>query len=487
MASRKKKNRAAGIIIGPILVIAALSALWKNETRFDYHKAATKTLAAPSIAGMEDGRNHSYTGAMDPSLTLPGAYIASFTGYLVVDRSAEIYCWDRDEDDDGDVTWTRRWMSSVESNSRNSGIRQELSPGRILPPSYEVADLVVDSEKIEFVDSRVEVLPGPLPKTEAGRRLGVEGGYLMLRKGQSDNLGDERLSYRAIPVPPEATWFGRYGSGRGVADVSEQKSGMINSIIQNSGVLHHLVAGNREVALGTMKRHIERLKWIVRGIGTAVVIFGLLFLFSSILRFLYGIPILGRIAETGAFLLALALGFALSMTTIALGFIAGNPILLVPILLVILAGIVFLVRLSGRQRKRGEAVKQQLDSDHGHALERDELKQLEYREMAGMLVNREGGIGSEGVAALDRFAKKNNIAAADREILLQEAKESVPSGGSAEMHLRNLIRFAVADSRLTPHEIRSIREAATLAGYDREAFRRLMAEVSRMADQRKAS
>lgn len=203
MASRKKKSKAGGFIVGPILVIAALSALWKNETRFDYHKAAKKTEQAASLGSVETGNNFSYTGEMDGGLTLPGKYIETFTGYLIVHRYAEIYCWERDEDDDGDVTWRMTWMSSVESNSRNSGVNQKLQSGRILPPSYQVADLEVVSEMIEFVDPRIGVQPGPLPKTNEGKRLSVEGEFLMIRKGQSSNLGDERISYRAIPVPQQ--------------------------------------------------------------------------------------------------------------------------------------------------------------------------------------------------------------------------------------------------------------------------------------------
>ena len=183
MASSKKKSKAGGIIVGPIFVFLGLSALWKNETRFDYHKAAAKTTAGASLETMVPSANHSYTGRMNEELSLPGKYIKTFTGYWIVKRAAEIYAWDRDEDSDGDVTWSRRWMSSVESNSRNRDLRQELQSGRLLPQSYEVEDLEVSSDKIEFVDSWVDVAPGPLPKTEYGDELEIAGDFLMLRNG----------------------------------------------------------------------------------------------------------------------------------------------------------------------------------------------------------------------------------------------------------------------------------------------------------------
>ena len=148
MASSKSKNKAGGFVVGPILVVLSLGALWKNETRFDYHKAAKKTGHVAPLEQAVEGQNFSYSGEMDTSRTLSGKYIETFTGYLEIRRSAEIYCWDRDEDSDGDVTWRKTWMSSVESNSRNSGLRQELSSGRMLPPSYQVGDLEITAKQI---------------------------------------------------------------------------------------------------------------------------------------------------------------------------------------------------------------------------------------------------------------------------------------------------------------------------------------------------
>lgn len=487
MASRNNKNKAGGIVFGPLLVIASVAALWKNETRFDYHRAARNTEAAVALGRIDPGRNVSYTGEMNRDLTLPGTYIETFTGYLAVRRQAEIYCWHRDEDDDGHVTWSRRWMNRVESNSRNSGLRQELHSGRILPPSYRVGDLEVVSELIEFVDSREEIPPGPLPRTEAGARLALEGAYLILRKKRSDDLGDERLSYRGIPVPPVATWFGQFVNGRGIADTSEKRSGWIHTLVRDTGVLHHLVAGDRKVALRTMKRHIERLKWTVRGIGSAFVVLGLLTLFSSLLRFLYVIPVVGRIAESGAFLLALLVGLPLAATTIGIGFLAGNPWFLLPIVGLLALGGVFLARFSRRRRSTEARSKEQLDTEYGHALQPAEVKKLEYREMAGMLATGGRAMGEAETKTLDRFARKSGIESEERENLLAEVRGSPPTGESVESHLRKLIRLSVADAKLTPQEVRSIREAASLAGYDRSAFRQLMAEVSRMAEVQRGS
>ena len=122
MSNNKKKGNP--IVMGVMMLGGAIAALWQNEFRFDYHKAASETVFVERISSLEDNAIFSHTGDMDQSLTLKREYAQEFIGYLIVMRRAEIYAWDRDEDDDG-VTWSKEWMSNLESNSCNRGLRQE--------------------------------------------------------------------------------------------------------------------------------------------------------------------------------------------------------------------------------------------------------------------------------------------------------------------------------------------------------------------------
>jgi hypothetical protein len=196
---------------------------------------------------------------------------------------------------------------------------------------------------------------------------------------------------------------------------------------------------------------------------------------------LYAIPVIGRVAELGAFLLSLAIGLPLALITILLGYIAGHPILLAVVGAFLLAGIWAMVRASKRQKETGREIRKELETEYGRSLDSDEMKQLEYREMAGMLASSGNGIGETESKALDRFAKKSGWKKGGRENLLQEVRENPPPLELPETHLKNLIRIAVADHVLTTQEIRSIRDAANLAGYDSEKFRELMVSVSDMA------
>ena len=110
MAWSREEKKSGGLLFGPILICIAIAAMWKNEGRFDYHLAAKATDPITELAAAEEGQLVSYTEAMDLELLITGGYVDSFKGYLNVKRYAENYCWDRTEDDEGHVTWNKRWI-----------------------------------------------------------------------------------------------------------------------------------------------------------------------------------------------------------------------------------------------------------------------------------------------------------------------------------------------------------------------------------------
>ncbi len=481
---RKTKNRWAGFVIGPAMVFFALGAIWKNETRFDYHQAAKKTEEVSSPERMRSGENFSYTGDMDQGLVLEGEYVDVFTGYLMVHRSAEIYAWDKDTDSEDRVTWSRRWMSSVESNSRNRGISQQLSSSRFTPAEYQVGELTIDGAHIEFVDESTRIAANTLEITHPGLR--DRGGELYLSKGHADNIGDERVRYSGVPVPATATYFGKAVAGRGVADTSNMRTGWINAMIQDTGILHHIVAGERKTALATMKAHIGKLKWIVRGAASVAVILGFNILFGAMLGFLYSIPLIGGLARSGSFILSLALGLPLILITMLGGYLVANPLVLVGVLGLIGGGVLLLRR---RRNETQQAVQQQLEQQYGPQLETLDMKELEFIELA-KLVFSDGRFDPKEEKFLRKWSRKEGWDGARFTEMLAKAKEmsagGPPSRIASEEHLKNLIRIALADGHLSRSELDTIQHAAKRLGYDQGRIVRLTQQVEQLATQRAA-
>ena len=475
MARNKGKNGWSGVLLGPAIVFFALAALWKNETRFDFYKAASNAKEINSLSEANSGDLISATGKLDPNLAIQGEYVEGFVGYTLVRRHAQIYCWHEDKDDEG-TDWRLEWRSSVESNSRNHGIRQELSSSRLLPEEYQLDDLTIDSKRMEFVDSAKDISTSSLKLVAP--KLVNEGKYFFLRKYNGNNLGDERIRYDGIPVPEIASYFGKFENGKAVADTSNERTGWINKIIQDTGILHHLVAGERDTALASMKSYLSFIKWSIRGAGSTAVVIGFWILFGSIFSFLFHWPIIGRIAETGTFLLALVLGVPLAILTICASYLFAHPILLVLLVLGIGALVYFLRQ---RGQKTQQAVAKQVTSQFGAQLKNFSLKELEFIELAKM-ARVDGAVAQNELQFLYGWGKKHgwDQGRCD-ELMAQSGSASDQDAVSNEEHLKNLVRLALADGKLTRYEIQSIRTAAKKFGYDDKTVDQWMNQIRQMA------
>jgi len=469
-----KKNRWTGILIGPALTLFALAAIWKNENRFDFYRASAETKEIASFHDEVADEAISFTGPMDPSLTMAGEYVESFTGFLLVQRSAEIYAWDEDKDSEGGTNWSRKWMSQLESNSRNRSLDQKLSSRRILPSEYRVGELTVTVDEIELVDAYQSIAPGQLTVQRQG--LVPEGDYFYLRKQRSDNLGDERISYRGIPIPPIATYFGKLDAGRGVPDARHRRSGFVNELIRDSGVLHHVAAGDRKTALATIKGYLSRLKWSVRGIASAAVVVGVWLFFSTFVGWLYHLPVIGRVAEFGTFVAAMAIGLVLASVTMVTGYLIAHPLILVSIVCFIAIAVVW-IRARGSQSQ--SRLRNDLSAQFGHELSGAELKELEFIELAQLVISDGKAVVNE-VKVLKQFAHNQGWDQAKFADLLNQAKRSRQdhqNSVSNDQHLFLLIKIALADGNVSPQELRFIRKTASMLGYSNAKVRDLIHRV----------
>lgn len=472
--NKKKNNPFAAILLGPALGFVAVTALWHNEGRFDYYKAAKATMPIESLGSGEEDGTVSVTGVMDQELTLDGDYVDSFQGYLTVRRSAQIYAWDEDRDSDGDVSYHLEWSSQVESISRNDSVNQRLRSRTIAPDEYRVGDWLVEGDKLDFVDSRESIPPTDLTLSKQGNEveLSPEDGYFYLRKGQPRNLGDERLHYSGIPVSHTATYFGIIRGDRGVAHVAEVKEGFIAELIHDTGLLHHLAAGEREQALKAMKASLARLKWIVRVVGTLGTIVAYLILFSGLFSILLHIPFVNRIAEFGIMVASLILGLLTSFMTILTSYMINHPLVLVGILGVVI-GIV-LYSLNRRKQARASA-HEALVREFGHEPSSRELAERQFTGMARVAL-ADNQLDDKENKFLRIWAVKRGLSGDDVDRLLAFAKlETAEAKVGSEKDLTLLIQLALADQDLSPFELKKLYQAGQQLGYSR---RKVMAMVT---------
>ena len=104
--------------------------------------------------------------------------------------------------------------------------------------AYRVGELPIDARDIDFVDESEVIMPSTL--TLRRQDLQASGQYLHLHKHAANQLGDERVRYTGIKIPEQATYFGIFSSGKGIADTSQRRTGWISELIHDTGVLHHV-------------------------------------------------------------------------------------------------------------------------------------------------------------------------------------------------------------------------------------------------------
>ncbi len=477
MSRKKKQSPFAALLFGPALGFFAATALWHNEGRFDFYKAARATTPIEDL-GSEGGGTVSMTGWMDQGLTLEGDYVESFQGYLRVRRSAEIYSWDEDTDSDGNTTWSLGWHSYVENNSRNTGFQQQLGSRTIAPDEYMVGDWAVEGDRLDIIDSSEAISPNELILSAEGDELTLTpgDGYFFLRKGAAKNLGDERISYSGIPVPGTATYFGLLQAGRGVAHVAEVKTSWVQGMIGDTGLLHHLAGGEREVALAAMKAHLARIKWLVRILGTLGVIVGYLIFFSGFFGILLYIPVVGRIAELGIFLAGLVLGLLTSFLVIVSSYVLHHPLILVAML-----GAVVAIALysRGRRSQARAGAQEALARDFGHPPSERELAE---RQLAGMarVALADQQLDEKEKRFLHKWAGERGLSEGDVARLLASAEqETAEPGVSSETELHVLIRLALADDHVSAYELKKLFQAGKQLGYTPKQVRTMVSEASK--------
>ncbi|MEM7337523.1 MAG: hypothetical protein AAF467_02680 [Actinomycetota bacterium] len=477
----KRSSPIAGLVTGPVVLLLAIAALFLNETRFDYHQAAASANEVQSPREASAGETIAFSGPMDQSLTLDGDFAESFRGYLRVERETHIYAWTRDPTSESDTDWFLAWRPVLEANPRNEGLSQRLRSATIEPPTVAVGDLTVDTTALALPDGLETIDPAGL---RLPGDLDVQGDWLYLSKGRELGAGDERMIYRGVPVPASATWFGSYNGRTGVADTtSARDAGTVNELIEDSGVLHHLAAGDRDEALATIAADIGSLKKTVRWLGLLGTVLGIFGVLSGLVRLAELIPGLRSVAgpavllgQVVALVVSIALGVPIALAIIGAGFIAANPVVAALVFAVAVAAALVVTRRRPRSGSGGTARSDELDNaDRWAANELAAHQEASFLERAQMAMHT-GSLSADDRVRLLEMAAEHGWSERHTETLLTEAEQVSGNWGgriAAEQRLVTLVNAAGEDNELTDAEVRAIRRAAARAGLGDTALRDL--------------
>jgi hypothetical protein len=327
-----------GLLLGPVIVIAAVMLLWWNEGRavqaiVGLNAAATETIELQNTTPLpaNDGKLVHIVGpvaasaaAADPDLSL------NFPGQAAVARTAQMYQWrEKSESRTTDklgggqtttttYTYSQGWSDSpIDSSSfkHPEGHANPAMPFRsqfFAASDAKLGGFTLDPDTMRQLDLIQPVsADAPAGWTKSGNQI---------FKGDpaAPKTGDMRVSYLGLPA------------GSTVSVMAAQSNGGFAPFVTANGYAVHLAAmGNEPAALMIAnKRHAEStLTWVLRGAGTFAVVLGLALFLGPLSTFASLVPLLGGIVRGAAVFAAAVIGLPMSLAIIALAWIGHRPLI----------------------------------------------------------------------------------------------------------------------------------------------------------------
>jgi hypothetical protein len=208
--------------------------------------------------------------------------------------------------------------------------------------AFHLSDPVVDRLDQE---TEVPVDPAALPAAMKGKVAPNGAGYYMGGNPQSPQVGDARLTFKA--VKPAAVSL----VARQVGDTFEAYPAKAGDqiLLVKYGTL------SADAMFKAAQAENATLTWILRLVGFLIMFFGLLMVFRPVTVFADVIPIFGTLLGAGLGIFAGLGAAALSLMTIAVSWIFFRPLLGIALLVLAAGGIAALVVL-GLKRKEARGV-----------------------------------------------------------------------------------------------------------------------------------
>lgn len=340
-------NSFVGALVGICLFFGSFVLLWYNEGRVNLATIAersvpiTATTAQPAL----EGQLVAATGKLESSETLGDTFL--YPGdYLTLHRVVEMYAWEEErrssttKNQDGSSTTrtTYRYETRWTSNPENSDNFKHMSGHHNPPMSTKGAEWTVGQAALgayavtpaalSLPDVERLTLNSEIVRDEKGWQL--ESNFLLDRPNAltSPRVGDLRISYFAVPAHIDVTLFGQVQGHQLVPYVAKDAT------------LYRAFTENREQAIATMNTEYTIMLWLLRLAGFLMMWVGMYACFGPLNAILNLVPLVGTISGFILSLLLLPVALVLSITTILIGMIAHNPLLLIGVVVLAIGGVV---------------------------------------------------------------------------------------------------------------------------------------------------
>jgi hypothetical protein len=329
-----------GVVIGLLLVPAAIALLYWNEGRAveaisalnqGLHQVVEATPDA--VLPANDGKLMHLTGQISTATPArDAAFGVTGDGLLRLFRKVEMYQWKEDTN-----TTTQQSMGGSETTQTTYAYHRVWS------------ESAIDSGSFHHSSGHVNPVM-PMHSITFDTPAAMLGAY-HVDKGVLDQIADLE-PYATVNAPPQgyqaqgdSYYRGQDPANPAIGDLRvsfEAVTSQIFSVVaaQVAGALTPYHAANgyeialvkpgalSAVALFAEKKQEERaLTWILRGVGFAVMVIAFALMAGPVATLFAVIPFLEGIVEAGTFLVALTFAIPVTLATIAIAWAAHRPLI----------------------------------------------------------------------------------------------------------------------------------------------------------------
>ncbi len=350
---RKSSNN---VLVGLALIPLCLWWLWTNEGRPDLSTLAQQSVAVASntIDASKDGLFASISGTLISTEQLGDTPYMMPNNYIALIRTSEMYAWNETVDSSEAVdnvggrsttttnyTYDTGWTTSPQSSGSFKFAEGHENPSKSIESAYltvtsaHVGAYQIDPTTITLPEGQaVDVQPDT---NIADYGFVQDGNFLYNGSPSNPNVGDMRLSYKALPNAIAVTVFGKINSGT-IDPYTDRLDANF------SRTMYRVFLGSRDDAIALLQAEYVHEVWVNRMLGVVGLWIALGLLTDPIIKILDGIKIVGSavtaIMQTVNIVVALTVGG----TTIIISMVFHNLYLLIGVIAFILIGVLVYLR-----------------------------------------------------------------------------------------------------------------------------------------------
>jgi len=371
-------NSLKGMVVGLILFVVATGALFWNERRSVRTAEAiaetqTVTESIPDVSKVDTGLNgkviHASARADTKDQLTDDEFGVSGAVAIALNRKVEYYQYEekatkKSKDNLGGsetttttYTYDAKWVS------------KPIDSSQFEDPQYKGKNKVLATveEKKQYAKD-VSFGGYKLPPFLIAEIRGSEAAEVKLSSAQREALKTKAGVDAQVNVNGNVVYFGKNSSAPEIGDVRVTLTKVMPAEISliakvNGSTFEEYVAKNgntfSRVNMGTVSKEKmfqeaqdenDLITWIIRGVGALLVIIGLRAMLGLVPTLLKVVPFLSSVADVGITLVCFIGGLAWSFLIIAIAWLFYRPIIGVPLLIVSVAGIVWLRSLAKKKK-----------------------------------------------------------------------------------------------------------------------------------------